>query len=55
VFNSLGQKVAVLLNNQLSAGSTNVVFDASSLSTGVYMYRLNANGFVLGKKMILIK
>ena len=55
VFNSLGERVAVLLNNQLSAGSTNVSFDASSLSTGVYLYRLNANGVTIGKKMMLIK
>ncbi|MDP2365145.1 MAG: T9SS type A sorting domain-containing protein, partial [Ignavibacteria bacterium] len=55
VFNSIGQRVAVLLNNQLSAGSTNVSFDASSLSTGVYLYRLNANGITSGKKMMLIK
>lgn len=55
VFNSIGQRVAVLLNNQLSAGSTNVSFDASSLSTGVYLYRLNANGVTIGKKMMLIK
>ena len=55
VFNSLGQRVAVLLNNQLSAGSTNVAFDASSFSTGVYLYRLNANGVTIGKKMMLIK
>ncbi len=55
VFNSLGERVAVLLNNQLSAGSTRVSFDASSLSTGVYLYRLNANGVTIGKKMMLIK
>jgi len=55
VFNSLGQRVAVLLNSQLPAGSTNVSFDASSLSTGVYLYRLNTNGFTIGKKMMLIK
>ncbi len=55
VFNSLGQRVAVLLNNQLSAGLTNVSFDGSLLSTGVYLYRLQANGVTIGKKMILIK
>jgi len=55
VFNSLGQRVAVLLNNQLSAGSTNVSFDGSSLSSGIYLYRLNVNGVSIGKKMILIK
>jgi len=55
VFNSLGQRVAVLLNNQLPAGSSNVSFDGSSLSSGVYLYRLQANGVTIGKKMMLIK
>jgi hypothetical protein len=55
VFNSLGERVAVLLNNQLSAGSMKVSFDASSLSTGVYLYRLNVNGVTISKKMMLIK
>ena len=55
VFNSIGQRVAVLLNNQLPAGSTNVAFDASSFSTGVYLYRLNANGVTMEKKMMLLK
>ena len=55
VFNSLGQRVAVLLNNQLEAGSYNVLFEGSSLSTGVYMYRLQANGVIIAKKMTLLK
>lgn len=55
VFNSLGQKVAVLVNNQLSAGSTSVSFDGTALSTGLYIYRLSANGVTIGKKMMLIK
>lgn len=55
VFNSIGQKIAVLVNKQLSAGSTNITFDAFNLSTGVYLYKLNANGVTLSKKMMLIK
>jgi hypothetical protein len=55
IFNSLGQRVAVLLNNQLSAGSTKVSFDGSSLSSGIYFYRLNVNGVSVGKKMVLMK
>jgi hypothetical protein len=55
VFNSLGQRVAVLLNGPMTAGSFNIPFDASSLSTGVYLYRLQANGVVLARKMTLIK
>jgi len=60
VFNVLGQEVASLLNGNLVAGSHQVNFDASSLNTGVYMYRIEAAGidgtnFVDVKKMILTK
>ena len=55
VFNSLGQQVAVLMNNQMSEGSYKVPFNGSSLSTGVYLYRLQANGVTIAKKMILVK
>jgi hypothetical protein len=60
VFDILGQEVSTLLNTNLVAGSHQVNFDASSLNTGVYMYRLEATGidgssFVDVKKMILTK
>jgi hypothetical protein len=60
VFNVLGQEVASLVNTNLVAGSHQVNFDASSLNTGVYMYRIEAAGidgtnFVDVKKMILTK
>ena len=60
VFNVLGQEVTNLVNANLVAGSHQVNFNASSLNTGVYMYRLEAAGidgtnFVDVKKMILTK
>ena len=60
IFNVLGQEVASLLNGQMSAGSQEVSFDASSLNSGVYFYRLEADGidgqkFSSIKKMILTK
>ena len=60
VFNVLGQEVASLINGSLVAGSHQVTFDASSLNSGVYMYRIEATGvdgsnFVDVKKMILTK
>jgi len=55
VFNSIGQRITTLVNNQLPAGSSNVSFDGSSLSTGVYLYRLQADGVTIAKKMTLIK
>ncbi len=55
VFNPLGQRVATLVNSQLSAGSHNVSFDASALSSGVYIYRLTSNNVSLTRKMMLVK
>ncbi|HEY6626982.1 MAG TPA: T9SS type A sorting domain-containing protein, partial [Ignavibacteriaceae bacterium] len=60
VFNVLGQEVASLLNGNVVAGSHQISFDATSLNSGVYMYRIEASGidgtnFVDVKKMILTK
>ncbi len=55
IYNILGQKVAELINNQLSAGDHTYIFNAINLSSGVYLYRLEANNFVATKKMILEK
>jgi hypothetical protein len=60
VFNVLGQEVANLLNSNFVAGSHQVNFDASSLNSGVYLYRIEATGidgtnFVDVKKMTLTK
>lgn len=55
VYNVLGQQVANLVNQNLSAGVHTVNFDASALSSGVYFYRLEAGNKVAVKKMLLIK
>lgn len=57
VFNMLGQKVATLANNKtMTSGAHNVTFDASSLSSGVYIYRINTSAsFSQTRKMLLIK
>jgi hypothetical protein len=60
IFDVLGQEVVTLLNGQLAAGSQEVSFDASSLNSGVYFYRIDASGvdgqkFSSTKKMILTK
>jgi len=55
VFNSLGQSVRVLANQQLRAGEYEFQFDASGLSSGLYFYRLQAGNYVETKKMILMK
>jgi len=55
IFNLLGSEVAELINGEIEAGSYDIDFNASSLSSGVYFYRLQAGNFVETKKMILIK
>ena len=55
VYNSLGQHVSTLVNGNRSPGWYNVTFDASGLSSGLYMYRLEANGFVETRKMMFVK
>lgn len=55
VYNILGQEVATLLNKELSAGSYNYSFDASKLSSGIYLYSIQSGNFTQTKKMILMK
>lgn len=55
VFNTLGQTVQVLVDELRNEGSHTITFDASSLSSGVYFYRLEYDGKALVNKMILLK
>ena len=61
VFNTLGQKVATLINNEMDAGYHDFIWDASRVSSGVYFYRMNAKAlqsdarFTKLQKMTLIK
>ncbi len=55
VYNIQGQLVATLLNEQRSSGNHFVTFDASALSSGVYLYRLETGNQSFVKKMTLIK
>lgn len=55
VYNVIGQEVKTLVNGVQDAGSYRVRFDATSLSTGVYFYRLEAGSFTRVQKMILVK
>ncbi|MFZ4620713.1 MAG: T9SS type A sorting domain-containing protein, partial [Bacteroidota bacterium] len=55
VFNMLGQEVATLAEGEQSAGYYSVQWNASSVSSGVYIYRLQSKEFVRTNKMILMK
>lgn len=55
VFDMLGRKVATLVNQQMEAGAQQVTFNAKNLSSGVYLYRLQAGNNVFIKKLTLIK
>ncbi|MCC6866402.1 MAG: T9SS type A sorting domain-containing protein [Ignavibacteria bacterium] len=55
VYDITGREVAMLVNKQMNAGNYTVDFDASQFASGLYFYRIDANGFTDVKKMILIK
>lgn len=55
VYDITGREIMTLVNEEKNQGRYEVKFDASSLSSGIYFYRITANGFNDVKKMILMK
>ena len=55
VFNSLGQQVALLVNETQDAGYNEVHFDGSAMASGVYFYRVQAGIFAQTKRLLLLK
>lgn len=55
VYSLLGQKIASLVSEKQPAGNHSLSFDASSLSSGIYFYRLKFDNQIMIKKMTLLK
>ena len=55
VYNALGQEVSTLVNGMVEAGNHDIKFNASGFSSGIYYYRLEADGLIAMKKMMLLK
>ena len=55
IYNTLGQKVEVLVNSELEAGRYSYEWNAKNVTTGVYIYEIRTDKFVAIKKMLLVK
>ena len=55
VYNIVGQRVMVLQEGVLQAGTHEVLLDGSRLSSGVYFYRMRSGGFVASRKAVLLR
>ena len=55
IYNAIGQKVASIVNETKSAGTYRVDFDAATLTSGIYFYKISVGNFTETKKMILMK
>ena len=55
VYDILGKKVALLVNEVQNSGNYSVTFNGSNLASGIYFYKLQAGNYRLVKKMILLK
>lgn len=55
VYDLLGREVAVLVDGVQAEGTHSVTFDASNLASGMYLYKLEAAGHVITKKLMLLK
>ena len=55
LYNTLGEKVATLIDENRSAGRYSVKWNPEGLATGIYFYRLQAGSFVQSKKLVVLK
>jgi flagellar hook assembly protein FlgD len=60
IYNMLGREVKTLINQTQGAGYMSVIWDATDeygkpVSTGIYLYQIQAGGYINTKKMVLLK
>ena len=55
VFNAIGKNITTLVNRTQEKGNYEIKFNGENLPSGIYFYRLEANGTIINKKMILLK
>jgi len=55
VYNIIGEEIAELINKEIAAGKHQIKFDAGELTSGIYIYKLNAGKYSSIKKMMLVK
>jgi hypothetical protein len=55
IYNILGSEIATLVDEELTRGVYNYIFDVSNLTSGVYFYQLQANGFLQTRKLMVLK
>ena len=55
VFNAIGEEVKALVNNYYEAGSHEIIFNASNLTSGIYFVRMESGSFVSTRKITLLK
>ena len=55
VYNVIGQEVAILVDGVMNSGNHRAVFTAGNIASGLYLYRLEADGQVITKKMLVMK
>jgi hypothetical protein len=55
VYNNIGQKIETVINRKMNAGEHRLEFNAENLSSGIYLYRIEAGEYNKVMKMILIK
>jgi hypothetical protein len=55
VYDVMGKEVTVLVNEKQAAGSYQMEFDGSGLASGIYLYKLQTDGYVETRKMVLMR